>query len=121
MSGSDDPHDAVSRARAILAGGCDSPVRSGWSVDGEMFVQSSARGAYAFDASGRRYVNYVMAYGPLLFGHTHAALTTGLDAIARGGFVGGIPIRKRCGLANGFVRICRRWSACASLRPERRQ
>jgi glutamate-1-semialdehyde 2,1-aminomutase len=89
MSGSDDPHDAVSRARAILAGGCDSPVRSGWSVDGEMFVQSSARGAYAFDASGRRYVDYVMAYGPLLFGHTHAALTTGLDAIARGGFVWG--------------------------------
>jgi glutamate-1-semialdehyde 2,1-aminomutase len=77
------------RAAAVLAGGCDSPVRSGWSVGGPMFVQSSANGAYAYDSSGRRYVDYVMAYGPLLFGHTHPALVTGLDELARCGFVWG--------------------------------
>ncbi len=54
-----------------------------------MFVQTSAAGAYAFDESGRRYVDYVMAYGPLLFGHTHPALTLRLDELARGGFVWG--------------------------------
>src|SRR5580704_14402861 len=54
-----------------------------------MFVQASARGAYAFDEEGRRYVDYIMAYGPLLFGHTHPALVTGLDELARGGFVWG--------------------------------
>ncbi len=54
-----------------------------------MFVQSSARGAYAFDEAGRRYIDYIMAYGPLLFGHTHPALTTGLDELAAGGFVWG--------------------------------
>jgi glutamate-1-semialdehyde 2,1-aminomutase len=54
-----------------------------------MFVQASARGAYAFDEDGRRYIDYIMAYGPLLFGHTHPALTTGLDALAAGGFVWG--------------------------------
>lgn len=80
---------AAERARAVLSGGCDSPVRSGWAVGGDMFLQASARGAYAFDTLGRRYVDYVMAYGPLLFGHTHAALTTGLDAVARAGFVWG--------------------------------
>ncbi|HEX3672314.1 MAG TPA: glutamate-1-semialdehyde 2,1-aminomutase [Candidatus Cybelea sp.] len=79
----------VERARSVLAGGCDSPVRSGWGVSAAMFVQSSARGAYAFDEEGRRYVDYIMAYGPLLFGHTHPALTTGLDALASGGFVWG--------------------------------
>ncbi len=79
----------IERARGVLAGGCDSPVRSGWGVSAPMFVQSSARGAYAFDEEGRRYVDYVMAYGPLLFGHTHPALTTGLDALASGGFVWG--------------------------------
>ena len=54
-----------------------------------MFVQASARGAYAFDEAGRRYIDYIMAYGPLLFGHTHPALTTGLDEMAARGFVWG--------------------------------
>ena len=81
--------DSTERARDVLAGGCDSPVRSGWAVGGPMFVQASARGAYAYDESGRRYVDYVMAYGPLLFGHTHPALTTGLDELAQTGFVWG--------------------------------
>jgi glutamate-1-semialdehyde 2,1-aminomutase len=54
-----------------------------------MFAQSSARGAYAYDEEGRRYVDYIMAYGPLLFGHTHPALVKELDAIAQAGFVWG--------------------------------
>jgi len=80
---------SIERAQAVLAGGCDSPVRSGWGVGGPMFVQARASGAYAFDEEGRRYVDYIMAYGPLLFGHTHPALTTGLDELARHGFVWG--------------------------------
>jgi glutamate-1-semialdehyde 2,1-aminomutase len=79
----------VNRALAVLAGGCDSPVRSGWSVGGPMFVQSAAQGAYAYDEQGRRYIDYIMAYGPLLFGHTHPDLVTGLDEIAKHGFVWG--------------------------------
>ncbi|MGB6984446.1 MAG: glutamate-1-semialdehyde 2,1-aminomutase [Candidatus Aquilonibacter sp.] len=77
------------RAEAVLAGGCDSPVRSGWSVGGPMFVQASAQGAYAYDEAGRRYIDYIMAYGPLLFGHTHPALVTNLDELAQHGFVWG--------------------------------
>lgn len=79
----------IDRARGVLAGGCDSPVRSGWGVGAPMFLQGAARGAYAFDEEGRRYVDYIMAYGPLLFGHTHPSLVAGLDAIARHGFVWG--------------------------------
>lgn len=54
-----------------------------------MFLQASGRGAYAYDAAGRRFVDYVMAFGPLLFGHTHPDLVTGLDRLAAGGFVWG--------------------------------
>ncbi|HEV7180024.1 MAG TPA: glutamate-1-semialdehyde 2,1-aminomutase [Candidatus Baltobacteraceae bacterium] len=79
----------IDRALGVLAGGCDSPVRSGWGVGGPMFVQHSANGAYAYDESGRRYIDYIMAYGPLLFGHTHPALTRGLDELAQHGFVWG--------------------------------
>ncbi len=79
----------IERASAVLAGGCDSPVRSAWSVGGPMFIQTAARGAYAYDEAGRRYIDYVMAYGPLLFGHSDPGLIVGLDALAANGFVWG--------------------------------
>jgi len=75
--------------RASLAGGVSSPVRSGSAVGGTPFVQVAGRGAYAFDRDGRAYVDYVMAYGPLLFGHAHPALVSGLDALAARGTVFG--------------------------------
>jgi glutamate-1-semialdehyde 2,1-aminomutase len=80
---------SIERALEVLAGGCDSPVRSGWGAGLPMFVQASAAGAYAYDESGRRYIDYIMAYGPLLFGHTHPELVTGLDELAKHGFVWG--------------------------------
>lgn len=80
---------SLDRALGVLAGGCDSPVRSGWGVGGPMFVQAGAAGAYAYDEDGRRYIDYIMAYGPLLFGHTHPALVTGLDDLTAHGFVWG--------------------------------
>ena len=83
------PSGWANRALDVLAGGCDSPVRSGWGAGAAMFVQASARGAYAYDEAGRRYIDYVMAYGPLLFGHTHPALTEGLDELAARGFLWG--------------------------------
>ncbi len=63
-------------------------MRAGRRVGGEPFTCVRAEGAYAFDADGRRYVDYVMAYGPLLFGHTPPFLT-GLDALAARGVVYG--------------------------------
>ena len=81
--------DLVQRANAVLAGGCDSPVRSGWAVGGDPFFQSRGDGAYAYDERGARYIDYIMAYGPLLFGHNHPALTTGLDALAQQSIVHG--------------------------------
>ncbi|MFY9886004.1 MAG: glutamate-1-semialdehyde 2,1-aminomutase [Candidatus Cybelea sp.] len=80
---------SIERAEDVLAGGCDSPVRSAWGVGGPMFVQAAAEGAYAYDEAGRRCIDYIMAYGPLLFGHTHPALVTGLDRLASHGFVWG--------------------------------
>ena len=70
---------------APLAGGCTSPVRSGWAVGGKPFVQSRGDGAYAFDENGERYIDYIMGYGPLLFGYNHPALTAGLDQLAARG------------------------------------
>jgi glutamate-1-semialdehyde 2,1-aminomutase len=72
----------------VLAGGASSPVRAGRRVGGDPFVCVRGEGPYAFDPDGRRYVDYVMAYGPLLFGHTPPFLT-GLDGLAARGVVYG--------------------------------
>ncbi len=82
-----------------LAGGASSPVRAGAAVGGPPFVQAAGRGAYAFDRAGRAYVDYVMAYGPLLFGHAHPALTRGLDVLAARGTVFGSTCEEEMRLA----------------------
>lgn len=78
----------LARLDDVLAGGASSPVRAGRRVGGDPFVCARAEGAYAYDLDGRRYVDYVMAYGPLLFGHTPPFLA-GLDALAARGVVYG--------------------------------
>ena len=78
----------VTRLADALAGGASSPVRAGRRVGGDPFVCVRGDGPYAFDDAGGRYVDYVMAYGPLLFGHTPPFLR-GLDALAARGVVYG--------------------------------
>jgi glutamate-1-semialdehyde 2,1-aminomutase len=96
---------AISQAAGALAGGVSSPVRAGAAVGGRPFVQRSGRGAYAFDSQGRAYVDYVMAYGPLLFGHAHPALVTGLDALAAGGSVFGSTHAEEVRLAERIAEV----------------
>src|SRR5579863_3986643 len=93
------PNDSPS----ALAGGTSSPVRAGAAVGGAPFLQAAGRGAYAYDAGGRAFVDYVMAYGPLLFGHAHPALVTGLDELAARGTVFGSTHAEELRLAE---RIC---------------
>ncbi|MDE2571632.1 MAG: glutamate-1-semialdehyde 2,1-aminomutase [bacterium] len=80
--------DLWQRATSVLAGGVDSPVRAGKPVGGPIMVRE-ASGAYVVDADGRRLLDYLMAYGPLLLGHAHPALTRGLDAVAARGTLHG--------------------------------
>jgi glutamate-1-semialdehyde 2,1-aminomutase len=75
----------VGTERGALAGGASSPVRAGAAVGGAPFIQAYGRGAYAYDRARRAYVDYLMAYGPLLFGHAHPALVRDLDALAARG------------------------------------
>ena len=81
-----------------LAGGVSSPVRAGRRVGGEPFICARGDGAYAYDASGRRFIDYVMAYGPLLFGHTPPFLR-GLEELAAAGVVHGSTSRDELLLA----------------------
>lgn len=63
-----------------MPGGVSSPVRSFASVGGQPFFVKKGRGATLIDADGNRYVDWVMSYGPLVFGHAHGPI---LSAIRR--------------------------------------
>ncbi|GAC1408092.1 MAG: glutamate-1-semialdehyde 2,1-aminomutase [Candidatus Velthaea sp.] len=67
-------------------------------------MQVRGAGAYAYDAGGRRHIDYLMAYGPLLLGHAHPALTAGLDEIAARGAVFGSTCPDEIQLAERIAR-----------------
>ncbi len=64
----------------MIPGGVNSPVRAFGAVGRKPFVTTKAKGAYIYDIDGNRYVDYVMSWGPLPFGH---AFSKSIEAITR--------------------------------------
>ncbi len=77
--------DLFARGKAVMPGGVNSPVRSFASVGGTPYFVDHAEGAYVWDVEGKRYIDYVMSYGPGILGHAHPAV---VDAITRAAAVG---------------------------------
>ena len=77
--------ELFARARDVIPGGVNSPVRAYGSVGGTPRFLASARGAYVTDAAGREYVDLVASWGPALLGHAHPDVVRAVqDAAARG-------------------------------------
>ena len=73
------------RARAVLVGGVNSPVRAMRSIGRDPLFIDRAQGAYIWDADGNRYVDYLASWGPAVLGHTPPAVIEALaDALPRG-------------------------------------
>ena len=72
-----------SAAQTLMPGGVSSPVRAFKSVGGNPIVFDRVKGAYAWDADGNRYIDYIGSWGPAICGHAHpeviAALHEALD------------------------------------------
>jgi glutamate-1-semialdehyde 2,1-aminomutase len=77
--------EAFDRARAVLPGGVNSPVRAFGSVGGAPRSIVSARGAYVTDVEGREYVDLVGAWGPAILGHAHPATVEAVQRAASAG------------------------------------
>jgi glutamate-1-semialdehyde 2,1-aminomutase len=88
-----------------MPGGVSSPVRSFASVSGEPFFVRSGKGARLRDADGRSYIDYVMSYGPLLFGHAPTFVTRALSRAARHGTSFGAPTELEVRLAERVTRM----------------
>ncbi|MGH9794309.1 MAG: glutamate-1-semialdehyde 2,1-aminomutase [Candidatus Acidiferrales bacterium] len=62
-------------AEQLLVGGVNSPVRAFKAVGGTPLVIERAEGAYLYDADGKRYLDYIGSWGPMILGHAHPAVT----------------------------------------------
>jgi len=87
------------RAKQLMPGGVSSPVRSFASVGGEPFFVASGRGARVRDADGRSYLDFVMSYGPHLFGHAPDFVRRELSRAIRRGTSYGAPTELEVRLA----------------------
>lgn len=72
-------------AQTLFPGGVNSPVRAFRAVGGDPRFIASGEGAYLEDVDGRRYVDYMLSWGPLILGHAHPAVVRAIaEAAARG-------------------------------------
>ena len=76
----------VERAEALFPGGVNSPVRTFRAVGRPPLVLERGEGPYVWDADGRRYVDYIGAWGPAILGHAHPAVVAAITAAAKNGF-----------------------------------
>jgi glutamate-1-semialdehyde 2,1-aminomutase len=77
--------DLFARARKILVGGVDSPVRAFRAVGGEPLIIDRARGSRVIDADGREFIDYVCSWGALILGHAEPDVVAAVtDQAARG-------------------------------------
>src|SRR6185437_11394874 len=73
------------RAQRVVPGGVNSPVRAFRAVGGTPRFMASGAGAYLTDADGKRYVDLVCSWGPMILGHAHPDVVRALtEAAARG-------------------------------------
>ena len=59
------------RAQKTIPGGVNSPVRAFRSVGGTPIFMERAKGAYMYDADGKRYIDYINSWGPMILGHAY--------------------------------------------------
>lgn len=79
------------RARKVIPGGVNSPVRAFGSVGGTPRFITSATGAYVTDTQNTQYIDYVGSWGPMLLGHAHPEVIAAVRAVAENGLSFGAP------------------------------
>jgi glutamate-1-semialdehyde 2,1-aminomutase len=91
------------RARRIIPGGVNSPVRAFKAVGGTPRFVKRAQGAYFWDANGQRYIDYIGSWGPMILGHGHPAVLEAVQKAALDGFSFGAPTEREVELAEAII------------------
>jgi glutamate-1-semialdehyde 2,1-aminomutase len=92
------------RARDLIPGGVNSPVRAFGAVGGTPVFAARGEGAYLVDSDGRRFIDYVQSWGALLFGHAHPEIVEAAADAARRGTSFGAPTEAEVRMAEALVK-----------------
>ena len=101
----DRSHALFARARTLLPGGVNSPVRAFKSVGGDPFFVQRADGPYLYDVDGNRYIDYVGSWGPMIVGHNHPAVREAVEKAVRDGLSFGAPCPAEVTMAETITRL----------------
>ena len=93
------------RARAVIPGGVNSPVRAFRAVGGTPRFVQRAHGAYFWDANDKRYIDYIGSWGPLILGHGHPAVVEAVQKAVLDGFSFGAPTEREIELAEAILAL----------------
>ena len=91
------------RAQRVIPGGVNSPVRAFRAVGGTPRFIARAQGAYLWDAEGRRYIDYIGSWGPMILGHGHPGVLDAVLKAAADGFSFGAPTEREIELAEEIL------------------
>lgn len=80
-----------SRAKKVMPGGVNSPVRSYKAVGGEPVFIQSAKGSRIYDAEGKEYIDYIGSWGPMILGHNHPKIAASVKKAVDNGLSFGAP------------------------------
>ena len=87
------------RAKRVIPGGVNSPVRAFNAVGGTPRFLKRAQCAYFWDANDQRYIDYIGSWGPMILVHGHPAVLLAVQAAAIEGFSFGAPTEREVELA----------------------
>ncbi len=93
------------RAQRVIPGGVNSPVRAFRAVGGTPRFISRAQGPYIFDAEGKRYIDYIGSWGPMILGHGHPEVLDAVQKAALEGFSFGAPTEREVELAEEILKL----------------
>ena len=93
------------RAKAIIPGGVNSPVRAFGSVGGVPRFIKKAQGVYVWDENGTRYIDYVGSWGPAIVGHAHPEVIEAVREAALGGLSFGAPTEAEIVIAEKIAEL----------------
>jgi glutamate-1-semialdehyde 2,1-aminomutase len=93
------------RARQVIPGGVNSPVRAFRAVGGTPRFVARAQGAYFWDANQKRYIDYIGSWGPMILGHGHPAVLEAVQKAAKDGFSFGAPTEREIELVEMLLQL----------------
>ena len=91
------------RAQRVIPGGVNSPVRAFRAVGGTPRFIARAQGPFMWDAEGRRYIDYIGSWGPMILGHGHPAVLEAVQRAASDGLSFGAPTEREIELAQAII------------------